>query len=149
MPGTDLTQAEADALIAVEKHRESDNWYGYPAPGVHLEIPIKSADGREAFTLDILQGRIRLSKATYQNRGRTIVVLLRLDLDGPPHRNPDGEEVSCPHIHIYKQGFGDKWAYPIPAEKFTDLSDLFVALHDFMTYCNITQEPHINRGLET
>jgi hypothetical protein len=149
MPGTDLTQDEADALIDMEKRRVSADWHGYPEPGVHLSIPLESVDGREHFLLDILQGRIKLSKATYQNRGRSVVVLLRLDIDGPPHRNPEGEEVPCPHIHIYKQGYGDKWAYPLPAGKFSDLNDLFVVLQDFMAYCNVTDPPLINRGLQT
>ncbi|MFW9280162.1 DUF6978 family protein [Glaesserella parasuis] len=26
--------------------------------------------------------------------------MVRLDIEGPPHRNPDGEEIICPHIHL-------------------------------------------------
>jgi hypothetical protein len=37
---------------------------------------------------------------------------MRLDLDGPPHRNPDDEEIPWPHLHVYREGYGDKWASP-------------------------------------
>jgi len=53
------------------------------------------------------------SRITYQNRGRAVVVLLRLDLKGSPLRNPNDEVIPCPHLHIYREGFGDKWAYPL------------------------------------
>ena len=73
-------------------------------------------DGREEFLLDIRRARIDLAKGTYQNRGREVVILARLDFGGAPHRNPDGEEIGSPHIHLYREGFGDKWAFPIPSE---------------------------------
>jgi hypothetical protein len=44
--------------------------------------------------LDVTRAEIKLTKATYQNRARAAIILLRLDLDGPPHRNPDGRENS-------------------------------------------------------
>jgi hypothetical protein len=41
------------------------------------------------FMLDVTRATIRLTKATYQNRARQAIILMRLDLDGPPHSNPD------------------------------------------------------------
>ena len=29
------------------------------------------------------------------------------------HKNPDGKIIKGAHIHIYKEGYGDKFAYPI------------------------------------
>jgi hypothetical protein len=37
-----------------------------------------------------------------------MVVLVRLDLGGAPHRNPFDEEIGVPHLHLYREGFGDK-----------------------------------------
>jgi hypothetical protein len=37
---------------------------------------------------------------------------MRLDLDGPPHRNPDDQEIPCPHLHIYRAGYGDSGPSP-------------------------------------
>ena len=143
----ELTQAEADALIAMEKHRANDDAWDYPGLGVSLSIPLVSSDKRENFILDVARGRIDLRKGTYQNRARQTVILVRLDFGGQPHRNPDGVEVSSPHLHIYREGYADKWAIPVPAVSFTDITDLWRTLEDFLRYCNITQPPNIQRGL--
>lgn len=147
MAEINLTQAEADALIAMEKHGTDDGHYSYPNLGGLLTLPLRSADKREEFMLDVHRGRIDLLKVTHQNRARLVVVLVRLDLGGAPHRNPDGEEIACPHLHVYREGFGDKWAVSAPADKFTKLGNLWVTLQDFMNYCNITKPPMIEKGL--
>jgi len=147
MPEINLPQAEADALIAMEKHRIDDQLWDYPEPGGSIHIPLISSNGRENFHLDMSRSNINLMKGTYQNRSRQIVVLVRLDFGGQPHRNPDGEEVSSPHIHIYREGYSDKWAFPISNADFTDLTDSWQMLKDFMRYCNITRPPKIHRGL--
>ena len=149
MAEINLTQAEADALIAVAKVRMDDDVWDYPALGGLICVPLISIDRRESFFLDVSRGRIDLLKGTYQSRTRQVVVLVRLDFGGPPHRNPDGEEVACPHLHIYREGFGDRWAAPIPVDVFPTLDDLWRTLQDFMQYCNITQPPMIRRGLFT
>lgn len=143
-----LTQAEADALIAMEKHRVNEDRHDFPVAG-SLVVPLQSPDKREQFLLDIKRGRIDLSKATYQNRGRQVIVLVRLDLGGAPHRNPDGEELPCPHLHLYREGYGDKWAIALPSEKFSKTSNLWRTLEDFMRFCSITQPPWIEPGLFT
>lgn len=144
-----LTQAEADALIALEKHRVTNDQHNFPMGGKSLTLPLQSPDKREHFFLDLSRGRIDLLKVKMQNRGRQVVVLVRLDLGGPPHRNPDDTEVPAPHLHIYREGYGDKWAIAVPAEHFRDTSDLWATLEDFLRYCNVTQPPHIYRGLFT
>jgi hypothetical protein len=147
MPEVNLTQSEADALIAIEKHRADEQDYEYPGLGGSISVPLVSPDKRESFLLDISRGRIDLMKGTYQNRARQVVILVRLDFGGPPHRNPDGVEIQCPHLHIYREGFGDKWAVPVPNDRFPNLNDLWLTLESFMRYCNITQTPNIRRGL--
>jgi len=147
MPDLNLTQAEAGALIAMEKQRESDTNYRFPLAGGSLCVPLVSSDRREQFILDINRGRIDMAKVKFQNRARQVVVLVRLDLGGPPHRNPDDEEIACPHLHVFREGFGDKWAFPVPPDHFSNLGDLWVTLGEFMRFCNVTQEPNIERGL--
>ncbi len=147
MPDVNLTQSEADALIAVEKHKADEQSYDYPGLGGSISVPLVSPDKRESFILDISRGRIDLKKGTYQNRARQIVVLVRLDFGGAPHRNPDGIEVQCPHLHLYREGFGDKWTVPAPADKFPNINDLWLTLENFMQYCNITNIPNVRRGL--
>lgn len=147
MPSIHLTQAEADALIAARKHRVDDNEVEYPGLGGKVCIPLLSEDKRENFLLDVSRGRIDLRKGTYQTRARQVVILLRLDFGGPTHRNPDDEEVPCPHLHVYREGYGDKWAIPAPAKAFSNLADLWQTLTDFLRYCNVVEPPRFTRGL--
>ncbi len=149
MPETTLTQLEADALIAMEKHRTDEQVVNYPSLGGAITVPLISADRKENFLLDISRGRIDLLKGKYQNRARQVVTLVRLDFGGSLHRNPDGEEIPSPHLHIYREGYGDKWAVPAPLDKFPHLRDLWQTLEDFMRFCNITKPPYIERGLFT
>ena len=147
MSDINLTQSEADLLIAMEKHRINDDRWEYPVVGGSVSIPLISANKRENFILDVSRGKIDLLKGTYQNRARQVTVLVRLDFGGRPHRNPDGQEVSSPHLHIYQEGYGDKWATSVPDESFPDTSDLWRLLEDFMRFCNIKEPPSIQRGL--
>lgn len=142
-----LSQSEADALIAVEKIRVGDSESSYPEPGGKLILLLTSRDGREGFILDVFRSQINLAKVTHQNRARQIVVLMRLDIGGATHRNPDGEEVSCPHLHVYREGYGDKWAVSAPAARYPNLSDLLRTFEDFMRHCNVTEPPKIHPGL--
>ena len=64
----DITQAEADLLIAMEKHYLDARQLGFPNPGERLTIPLSSSDRREHFPLDVTRVRIKLTKATFQNR---------------------------------------------------------------------------------
>ena len=142
----ELTQQEADSLLEMEKKRFDDQQYLFSDISGSLRIPLRSQNDREEFSLDIYRGKIELIKNTYQNRGRKTVVLARLDIGGPPHRNPDGEEIACPHLHLYREKYGDKWAVTVP-DNFTDISDAWQSLQDFMSYCNITTKPDIQKGL--
>jgi len=142
----ELTQQEADLLLAMEKMRIDDQQHLFSGINSSLRIPLISQDGREEFSLDIYRGKIELLKNTYQNRARNTVVLARLDIGGSPHRNPDGQEIGCPHLHLYKEEYGDKWAFAIP-DNFTNASDAWQSLQDFMNYCNITTKPDIQKGL--
>jgi hypothetical protein len=112
--------------------------------------------------LDITRATIRLTKATYQNRARQAIILVRLDLDGPTHPNPEnvpagpgyawlapyaGQVVACPHLHLYIEGYGDKWAIPAPVYRYPNVADLFSTFEAFMAHCNITRLPQIDKGL--
>jgi hypothetical protein len=147
MADIDIPQAEADALIAMEKYSVESKTGLFPEPGGRLSIALTSPDKRENFILDITRARIKLTKATYQNRARQAIILMRLDLDGAPHRNPDDQEIPCPHLHIYREGYGDKWASPAPVDQYPNVQDLFSTFEAFMRHCNITDPPRIDRGL--
>jgi hypothetical protein len=142
----ELTQAEADALLAMQKRATESRVLKFPAVGERLIIDVQSLDQTEDFLVDVSRSRIDLAKITYQHRARVIIILMRLDLNGAPHRNPDGEQIACPHAHLYREGFGDKWAYPLPMGRFENLDDQVQTLFDFMAECNVIEPPSIQRG---
>ncbi len=149
MADSPLSQAEADALLALPKKRlESKEWQ-FPGPIPSVRIPLTSTDGSERFVLDLYRGRVNVLKRTQQTRGRQVVILARLDLAGAPHRNPDGTEIPCPHLHVYREGYEDKWAVPVPPDKFSNLDNPQRTLEEFMAYCNIVEPPVINPGVFT
>ncbi len=147
MADINLTQDEADKLIAMEKRSLDTKEWLFPAPGERVAIPLTSVDKRESFMLDVTRAQIKITKAKFQNRARVAIVLMRLDIDGAPHTNPDGEEIPCPHLHIYKEGHGDKWAIAAPTAIYANTLDLFSTCEAFMQHCNITYPPKIEKGL--
>lgn len=147
MADIDIPQAEAEGLIEMEKRFVDDDVWTFPAAGERIALPLTSLDKRENFTLDVTRAQIKLNKATYQNRARQAIILLRLDVDGPPHRNPDGAEIPCPHLHIYREGYGDKWAIPAPLDRYPNVLDLFSTCEAFRQHCNITGPSRMQKGL--
>ena len=156
-----LTQSEANFLISMKKKKAQDETYTFTRLGQILTIPIVSMDEEESFLIDInRKGQIKLTKCTYQERYRKIIVLVRLDIDGSPHTNPEveyvplsyllpynGKTIQCPHLHLYVEGFMDRWAIPTPTDKFPHTNDLYRTLEDFFRYCNVIEPPVIQREL--
>jgi hypothetical protein len=66
----------------VEKQCVDDKRLVFPGPGERLAVSLTSLDKRESFMLDVTRAQIKLTKATYQNRARQVIILMRLDLGG-------------------------------------------------------------------
>jgi len=114
MAEINLTQEEANILIAMEKRRVNEDRSDFPMRGQSVTLPLQSTDKREQFLLDLSRARIDLKKVKTQNRGRQVVVLVRLDLGGAPHRNPDDKEIGVPHLHLYREGLATNGPYRFP-----------------------------------
>ena len=140
-----LSQTDAETLLYMDKICINDEPIAFPDLGGHIEVPLTSKDQRENFSLDINRKRISL-KTGYQTRGRQVFVLARLDF-AAPHRNPDGTEVGVPHLHLYREGYGDKWACPVPEGMLSNANDSWQVLRDFMAYCRIVAAPNLVKGL--
>ncbi len=141
-----LTQTEADALISMEKTFLRPVTISLP-PGADQTHELIGDDKRERFLLDLWRGTLRLSKVKYQTRGRKIIVLVRLDIDGAPHTNPDGNKLGGTHIHLYREGYEDKWAHPLDPNEFGNQGDIGRTFVDFCRYCNVTNTPVFQVGL--
>jgi hypothetical protein len=140
-----LTQSAANALMAMPKHLLETGEIRFPASGDYMQLELRSDDERETFLIDVnRRGKIKLTKCTYQERYAVVEILVRVDIDGPPHENPDGTVVPCPQIHEYREGFGDKWARALPAS-FANPSDLVVTFRDFLKFCNVGKVPGVQK----
>ncbi|WP_371390314.1 hypothetical protein [Sporosarcina sp. OR05] len=103
------------------------------------------------FWVDINRKGHRLKKLTLQLREqqRKELPLLRLDIYGPPHQNPEGdfplagEIIPCPHIHIAHPEYGISIAYPLNNTYAKMLipnvmiDDALVVVKEFLRRCNV------------
>ena len=145
---TDLDQAGADALIALSKISDDDKTIEFPGIGQQTKINLVSSNRREKFFLDIRRNRIAILSCKHQLRGRQVVVLARVDIGGTPHQNPDDECITGPHLHVYKHGYGVRWAIPLPEDVFSNPDNLKTVFDDFMRYCNIIEPPRVQWSIE-
>ena len=138
-----LTQAEADQLMAMAKHFVQPPAAISIPPGIDETYELAGSSSREKFLLDIWRGTIRLSKLKLQNRVRVAIVLVRLDVDGAPHTNPDGQQLSGTHVHLFREGYEDKWAIPVDLGQFTLLTDPGTTFQEFCAFCKIESPPPV------
>ncbi|MGX4600293.1 DUF6978 family protein [Faecalimicrobium sp. JNUCC 81] len=139
-----LTQDDFTQLMQHFKTFEDNSPIVLPDDGGKIARNLHSKNSNDQFILNIERGRIDLKKVKYQTRDKaTNTVLLRIDTKGPRHLNPDGEFIECPHIHIYKENYGDKWAIPLDATIFSDFCNLSNLLRDFLIYFNVQDIPTI------
>lgn len=143
-----LSQIEADNLMALPK-KMTTNTIELPSTGNSARFDILSVDDHQKFLLDInRKSTIKLTKCGYQERyNNSNIILVRLDINGPPHTNPDGAEVPGDHIHIYKENYDTRWAYPLSMEQWQDTTDLAICLESFLRYCNVIWLPNITQRL--
>lgn len=142
----ELTQEIADELLAMDKEfvlADAMNLH----PGAKFVRELRSTDGREQFLLDFYQGTIRFNKVTSNHRYARTIILARLDLSGSPHVNPDGEIIYASHLHLYREGYADKWAQPLDPAIFNNPADPALSLHQFLQLLNVKNPPPIQAAL--
>ena len=138
-----LTQEEADNLIGLVKVLIKQGPIALPNLGAQAQIRLTDDDtGKTKFMIDMQRKTLNVSKITYQTRAMG-VRLLRVDIEGPAHPNPDGTEIECPHIHIYQAGYELGWAFPLEDHIITDTTDLAKILIDFLKYNHVKNIPLI------
>ncbi len=133
-----LTQQEIEYLLQTLKDLKEKQPLTFPSAFDSQEYNIVSEDRRDKFIIDAnRKGYIKVTKCTFQERHQSGNILLRLDIDGRPHTNPDGQELPCPHLHIIKEEYGTSWAYPVPREIFNDTTNLLLSFINFLEYCKV------------
>lgn len=138
-----ITQLEFDILIKEEKIFEDiiKPLELGPAP-IRWSRQINAVDSNNLFLLDFYRGSFELSRYTYNKRYRQTIILLRYD-NGGRHTNPDGASFEGPHIHLYKEGYNDKFAYPISDIEIEESDTIEVVLNKILHFCNVTKLPSI------
>lgn len=142
-----LAQLEADSLHRLDKEFETADgiWFPLNTP-FDIERGLLSADRRERFILTMERTRRRRIGLKFQTRARKIVILARLDIDGPAHRNPwnsphrPGERIPCPHLHLYHEAFGTGIAYKledVPGYVASEWDNGTSWLMDFLHFCRV------------
>jgi len=97
-----LTQAEAGQFMQMAKPFVRPPATVTIPPGADDTYELADPNDREKFFLDVWRGTLRLAKLKFQNRVRIALVLVRLDVEGAPHTNPDGGQLPGPHLHLFK-----------------------------------------------
>ncbi len=148
-----LTQTEADALLQMPKEFMESNPMEIPrTQPANFVRSLVSTDRREEFLFDFERGNRNRARLKYQTRGRKVVVLARLELDGPAHRNPPnspykpGQRFTGPHFHRYTEGFETRIAYEsadVPELVLRDPTHAVFCLEDFLKYCAVQAIPNI------
>lgn len=142
-----MTYDEAARLINLLKQIINLDSFSIPRQGEKDTIDMVSVySEKDKFIVDFNRsGRIRKDKYTLQLRYGKDKGLIRIDVGGPDHTNPDGTIVHCPHIHMQKDDNSkwDAWAYSIP-QVFGNVNDRIDTLKQFLVYCNTNNVDSIN-----
>lgn len=119
-----------------------------PDNGENKTYDVKSLLTKDRFYLDVdRRGKIELSRFKLQNRyAPTKLPLVRIDIDSPPHLNPDGTKTSRNHIHIYKAMDNNTvnlpWAYDLEDFAYINFNASQISFMEvfssFCEYCNIS-----------
>lgn len=142
-----ITQAEYDFLMRQDKSFDdliSPVQLG-PAPLQWIR-QINSMTSKEVFLLDFYRGSFELSKYTINERYRQTIIMLRFDNCGR-HTNPDGVFFEGPHVHLYREGYNDKFAFPVSEVNVSNTDTMEQVFKKIMHFCNIKKLPTIEVSL--
>jgi len=144
-----LTDSEVQHLIRLPKRFTDIAQVIIPQSGeFEHRSDLAAIGGRDTFILDISRAAIRMTRCKSQTRYARNIILIRVDLDGSPHENPDGTDVGRSHVHIYRAGWDDKWAYPLSEYKgFASCSTLVELVRSFCRYCGVTSDIPYQEGI--
>ena len=137
-----LTQEEADTLSVIEKLLTNPNSIRMPEQGTTKIYPVhyfREGKRNNDMSVSTYRGTIDARKVSYRLLYNNNIVLIRIDTHyRTKHINPDKTVIQPmqPHIHLYSEQHGDKYAYPLPQE-FSDTEDIIALFLDFLSYSHI------------
>lgn len=140
-----MTQSEFNYILGLKKTFQNSAEILLGPPPMKWSREIIANQTRDLFLLDFRRGSLEIVKYTYNKRFRNSVVLVRYDSVGK-HTNPpgtDGASFDGSHIHIYREGFDDKWAFPVSEIGLSGTENIDAVLDKLLDYCNIAARPII------
>lgn len=141
---SELTDNEAKALIELEKIA-MQNVVNIPSGNTKEHLDLASAKERKdnIMRIFIRRGKINPNKCSFNVVFNKSITLIRLDIEaGRVHTNPDGQDMPSNHLHIYREGYDDRYAFPLP-ECFTDPDNLAQTLYDLLGYSNVINRDEV------
>ena len=138
-----ITQTEFDYLMALQKVFDDELMpLELGPPPIQWTRELSAANSHEKFLLDFRRGSLGFGKYTLNKRYRQSVILLRYDNSGR-HTNPDGTRFDGPHVHIFHEGYNDKFAFPVTDIGVSPSDPIQIVLDRFLEVCNVIKVPTI------
>lgn len=138
-----ITNDEFIRIMKLKKYFMANRPF-LPSENGYSNLLLKDDSGKEEFYLNIARKKVIEFKAnkTKIHHSYFKEPIVRLEIDAPPHRNPDFSVTGRNHIHIYKEGYDMRWAYDLKTfpKLFSDPNDFNLILFDFCLYCNINSD---------
>jgi len=138
-----ITQSDFNSIINEEKvFSDLINPLTLSPVPINWSREIKAVNSKNTFYLDFYRGSFELTRYTYNKRYRQSIILIRYD-SGGRHTNPDGASFDGPHVHLFREGYNDKYAFPISELNIDDENTIDEVLNKLLQFCNITKRPAI------
>jgi len=139
----DLTNQQVDIIIEELKNMLSHfdiNTLNTPFGKIKSRNMLVSDINNINFKLSIHRGNREPERFSLDLRfNDTHDCLVRLDVKGGAHTNPDGTVAPNSHLHIYNNIYNpkDSFAHPIDLKYFPNISNLYYAADSFLDYTNV------------
>jgi len=144
-----MTNDDFAMLMDLEKAFSNPRSVKLPFEQTLKKYDVSSVNTKDAFLLRYdRRGRYEFKHKNQLTHGNDFP-LVRLEINAPEHKNPDGYITSRNHIHVYREGYGLSWAYEfneiflLKLDEVTPL-ELFTL---FCGYCKIDLSNIILQGV--
>lgn len=116
--------------------------------GYKFKEELSSNNGKNTYNLYLSYGKMNVEKISINTvHKQSNKVLVRLDLGNQRHVNPDGTVITSDHIHIYKDGYDEKFAYTLDSDEFKNLfpnpKDRCSLLKAYLEFIKVISVPQI------
>jgi hypothetical protein len=141
-----ITQTEFSRLLSLEKTFDAADTLILGPPPASWSRGLTAPSTRDKFILDFRRSGFEITKYSYNKRYRQTIIMVRY-CSTVRHTNPDGVTFDGPHVHLFREGFDDKFAFPV-SEMGVDSGDAMdIVLIKLLRYCNVSGIPVIELGL--